>query len=242
MTTGRGAWTTIGMDKTRYYELTRPRVGSHVLKELSLDPEANNYRAANYGVKTIQAILNYLGYANLTVSGKYGWATKRAVRRAQKNIGLTVDGICGPSTFRALLRKIVPIYAVRRNIDPALVWGVAGFESLHDPGAVGYNTPADKGLAQFNTSSGNNTTWWNKVEVTYGVEEAFDYDWALNELVNRLAWARAEFAGKSQALRRDCMILQHNSPVNAYRLFKGETVPQQAKDYIADVKAAMETW
>lgn len=46
-------------------------------------------------VRWVQSILNRLGYANLSVDGVFGSATRNAVRSFQQRNGLSVDGIVG---------------------------------------------------------------------------------------------------------------------------------------------------
>ncbi|WP_433696757.1 peptidoglycan-binding domain-containing protein [Nocardiopsis sp. CA-288880] len=54
-------------------------------------------------VEMIQSELNTKFNAGLTVDGRYGSATERAVRDAQIFFGIGVDGIFGTYTFRALI-------------------------------------------------------------------------------------------------------------------------------------------
>lgn len=56
-------------------------------------------------IKRLQRLLRAVGYKSVTVDGKYGIVTRRAVRRFQKKKGLPVDGIVGPRTWAAL-RKV----------------------------------------------------------------------------------------------------------------------------------------
>lgn len=53
-------------------------------------------------VRTVQNKLRRWGYYSGNVDGIYGPATERAVRAFQKKNGLTVDGIVGRATFKAL--------------------------------------------------------------------------------------------------------------------------------------------
>lgn len=241
MATGRGAWTHIG-GTTPYYELTRPRVGHAVLSNPALDPDSYAERAVNYGVRAIQHRLNDLGLADLTVTGNFGRGTRKGVKAFQASVGLTTDGVVGPTTAKALFRPCLIAKAEARKVDPALAFGIVSVESVFDPGAVGYSTPGDKGFAQFNTTAGNNTTWWNKNPVEFTVENAFDHIWAFTELANRLAWAKTEFSGKGTQLRRECMILQHNSPKAAYDHFAGYDITPEAQSYLSNVLSAMQNF
>lgn len=67
---------------------------------------ANNRAEIKYGssgddVKELQRLLNSNGY-NLTVDGQWGENTEAAVRKYQKQNGLTVDGIVGTNTWGSL--------------------------------------------------------------------------------------------------------------------------------------------
>lgn len=53
-------------------------------------------------VSQIQQALKDRGYFNTNVTGYYGTITETAVRSFQKDNGLSVDGIAGPQTLRAL--------------------------------------------------------------------------------------------------------------------------------------------
>jgi peptidoglycan hydrolase-like protein with peptidoglycan-binding domain len=52
-------------------------------------------------VEELQSMLNRYG-VSVPVTGYYGTATRDAVRRAQRQLGLPVDGLAGPQTHRAL--------------------------------------------------------------------------------------------------------------------------------------------
>ncbi|MFC3883844.1 peptidoglycan-binding protein [Bacillus songklensis] len=54
-------------------------------------------------VKEVQTLLKKKGYFKSTVTGYYGFITKDAVMAFQRAHNLTVDGIVGPNTYRALL-------------------------------------------------------------------------------------------------------------------------------------------
>ena len=53
-------------------------------------------------VRKIQTALKNKGYFNSSIDGIYGTITKKAVERFQKDYGLTVDGIAGKNTLKAL--------------------------------------------------------------------------------------------------------------------------------------------
>ncbi|SHF08660.1 peptidoglycan-binding domain-containing protein [Caloramator proteoclasticus] len=52
----------------------------------------------------LQKSLKDLGYYNSTIDGKFGPLTKDALMRYQRDYGLAVDGICGPSTWKSLAK------------------------------------------------------------------------------------------------------------------------------------------
>lgn len=60
----------------------------------------------NSQVKIVQTMLKNMGYfKNTKVTGYYGSITKQAVKKFQKANGLTVDGIVGNATMKALNKK-----------------------------------------------------------------------------------------------------------------------------------------
>ena len=56
-------------------------------------------------VAEMQGILEHLGYdlGSCGVDGDFGRMTEKAVKAFQKDHGLTVDGICGPKTWKELM-------------------------------------------------------------------------------------------------------------------------------------------
>jgi hypothetical protein len=56
-----------------------------------------------WDVSVLQFLLGRRGFAPPHLNGNFGRGTERAVRRFQRAFGLTVDGIAGPATQRALL-------------------------------------------------------------------------------------------------------------------------------------------
>ncbi len=59
--------------------------------------------AAGDDVKTLQQILRVKGYGALVPSGSFDQPTEEAVKRFQRDAGLTVDGVVGPQTRPALV-------------------------------------------------------------------------------------------------------------------------------------------
>ena len=59
-------------------------------------------------VRALQRALKSLGYSPGAVDGNYGPSTQQAVKNFQQANGLTVDGILGPKTLDALVRRAGP--------------------------------------------------------------------------------------------------------------------------------------
>ena len=81
-----------------------------------LTASAATYSTVRYGskgqdVKTLQTMLNTVDNAKLTVDGSFGKGTLTAVKTFQKSNSLTVDGVCGPTTWKVLSTK----YAIKKS-------------------------------------------------------------------------------------------------------------------------------
>lgn len=61
--------------------------------------------SAGPGVETLQRCLVRLGHS-VSVDGKFGPGTERAVRAFQSSAGLTADGVCGPRTKSAIAAAV----------------------------------------------------------------------------------------------------------------------------------------
>ncbi|GHV01236.1 hypothetical protein FACS1894211_10550 [Clostridia bacterium] len=59
-------------------------------------------------VAAMQKYLNAIGNYGLSVDGIFGTATERAVRAFQQSHGLTVDGIIGPVTWNTIVASLAP--------------------------------------------------------------------------------------------------------------------------------------
>ncbi len=57
-------------------------------------------------VQLLQSVLNRLGYGAGDVDGIFGVRTENAVRRFQRTVGITVDGVVGKNTWNALMPYI----------------------------------------------------------------------------------------------------------------------------------------
>ena len=53
-------------------------------------------------VRTLQSTLKQLGFLNGAADGKFGAATREAVKRFQQSAGLSADGVVGAATWAAL--------------------------------------------------------------------------------------------------------------------------------------------
>lgn len=89
---------------------------------LMVRPEASDalskYGSSGAEVRAIQQALKDRGLFNTNVTGYYGEITREAVKKFQRQKGLTVDGIAGPVTLRALGISIGSIpAATQANID-----------------------------------------------------------------------------------------------------------------------------
>ncbi len=85
--------------------------------------------------KAVKRLQRALG---LTPDGVYGPATRRAVRRFQRREGLTVDGKAGPATLAALGIGAHEAKAVTGTLPP-LLQAIAECESGGNPAAVSPN-------------------------------------------------------------------------------------------------------
>ncbi|MEW8974171.1 MAG: spore cortex-lytic enzyme [Tissierellaceae bacterium] len=87
-------------------------------------------------VRTVQDKLLRWGYYDGTVDGIYGARTYRAIRRFQQRNGLTVDGIVGPATARALgmpASAAGSTQGVNRNADEYLLARTIHGEARGEP-------------------------------------------------------------------------------------------------------------
>jgi hypothetical protein len=219
---GRGAFTRIGKDNglSNYgFVRGRPQDGS--------SPEKGfNYEAVHLGVKSIEGRLVQLGY-DVIVDGKLGPKVKGAVKDFQRKNGLYVSGEVGSLTGPALFKGVITEVGQSYKFDESFIYGVMLAESGGDPGAVGYLTPGDRGLFQFNTLVH---------DVTY--EQAHDFDWATEAMFTRFAGAWDRYQGKGPELRINCSIAQHKSPVEADQWYQTRTAPSDViETYVGRVRA-----
>ena len=83
---------------------TKPtEAATGVLKTTAVNLPVLENKRAGASVKALQGLLNGLGYSCGTVDGEFGSKTLAAVKKFQKENGLTQDGIVGAKTWGALL-------------------------------------------------------------------------------------------------------------------------------------------
>lgn len=222
MVDGRGAFTKVGKDNLQSFYTYRaklPRDGA--------TPEKGfNYEAVHLGVKSIEQRLVQLGY-DVLIDGILGPKVERAIKKFQTKNGISSSGQLGYNTGPALFRGYIEEVGQSFNFNPAYIYGFMKAESGGDPGAVGYSTPGDRGLFQFNTTLGSVT-----------VEEAHDFEWATEEVFSRFNNALNKYKGKGAELKISCAILQHKSPAAADYWFENEQpLGEVSIDYVSRVKA-----
>lgn len=100
----RGAGYIVGYGRP-LYEAAAPQVDLAAIARAINDSKRQTLRQGSRGgaVKWLQIILNDRTGAGLTVDGVFGPMTDRAVRAYQRSRGLVVDGIVGPRTWGSLV-------------------------------------------------------------------------------------------------------------------------------------------
>lgn len=73
-----------------------------VLNDIKTEKTLSKFGSSGNEVVQIQKKLSSWGYYDGDIDGIYGSRTKKAVERFQRNNGLTVDGIAGTNTLRAM--------------------------------------------------------------------------------------------------------------------------------------------
>ena len=91
-------WGKLGFCYASY--LTKSGTAAYSVSQVS-------FGSSGYSVRVCQQRLSNLGYSlgGYGVDGKYGYYTRKAVRAFQANVGISVDGVCGPQTFGWLFYK-----------------------------------------------------------------------------------------------------------------------------------------
>lgn len=112
-------------------------------------PYSISSNPTGYGPRAIQIELKH-NQLDVGVDGQFGTATADAVKVFQAHRSLTVDGVVGPITARALLAKRRDELHKDIPIERWILRGIIAQESGFDFGAVGFAHEADKGLVQIN--------------------------------------------------------------------------------------------
>lgn len=73
-----------------------------VIEPIAADAAVLKYGSRGEAVRTVQSKLKRWGYYSGSVDGIFGSGTKSAVMYFQRTNGLTVDGMVGPQTSKAL--------------------------------------------------------------------------------------------------------------------------------------------
>ncbi len=89
----------LGWVKSHLGGHVEPHVHPHVVKA---PPPTLKQGATGFEVKRLQRLLEQRGFRLGAIDSKFGPATEKAVRKAQKSYGLQPDGIVGPLTWHAL--------------------------------------------------------------------------------------------------------------------------------------------
>lgn len=118
-------------------------------------PTDLNEFAAHLAVKAIQTQLVAGGFtardgSALRVDGVFGRNVDHAVRLFQAAKGLTVDGVFGSASARAMFHPLMAAAAGGRGVPVDLLCGTVTYESGVDPGAVGVQDADDLGMGQLN--------------------------------------------------------------------------------------------
>lgn len=76
-----------------------PGTAQYIGEKISAEMTLSKLGSQGEEVRRIQNKLRSLGFYSGTVDGIYGTATQSAVRAFQKSVGITADGIAGPTTL-----------------------------------------------------------------------------------------------------------------------------------------------
>lgn len=224
--TGRGSWSKRGMRTTRgMYE----RGCSWGVSSC----DTQDKWAVNRAVLAVQVLLGYNGFPVQYVSapGVFGPLTEASTNAFQEKYAAPADGLVGPNTTRALLRKLVNEQERLNGIPDRLLWGQIGAETSWDLGCVGYYTPKDVGICQMNL-------YYN---ASMSPDQAMDPLYVIPISAKRLRTRFNEYRTYTTDVTRawDAAVLSHNSPVRARAYAKTGVYPTaQAADYVSKVRAA----
>jgi hypothetical protein len=247
---GRGAWTERGKGNgTIYYclQADEPLDGTEpeVMPEDPLGIEETSdpdwYDRAHRGVLGLQRLLRLNGVPEVPLNGIFEAKTDLAVKRFQhqypERVG-AADGLVGPKTMKALCHMVLLSAGLAEEINPKWLYGQICKETQFDPGAQGQLNAPDSGICQFNLMAGTDNKITQK-ELSF----AYNPVRAINASMQRFASAWDDYKGKGLALRIDCSIAQHNSPLWANQWFaSGEAPNDTIAEYVADVRDYAIEW
>lgn len=246
--TGRGAWSSRGIEFSNRYQLSPKgvaRLGTECEKSL-------DHWAVGAAINAIRARLVYLGLTDKAAdrnTGRFGSDMNEGVRAFQAanfdpmtEKPLWVDGIVGMSDSRALWTPVIDRSEEKYQIPKHLLRGLLNHESLLDTGAVGYYIyyinydgttrygGVDRGLEQNNSKANTSVDW----------RTAFDADWSIDDGGRRLRVQYdklyADYPNQTSDVLWDAAIVSHNSPANGRSWARlGAPPTTQAAAYVASV-------
>jgi soluble lytic murein transglycosylase-like protein len=182
---------------TRYYRRTRP---------VTVFP--SDHRHA-YGCRAVKRALTAQGFVVAKMDSEkpvIGSQAEEAIRAFQRSKKLTVDGIVGPQSARALFDHYIRIAEKDQGIPDRLACRKLALESNFDPACLGADG-SDKGIAQINEV--------HKLAPEQVFEPAFAIPWAARYL-----------RGHYDALRDwDAALASYNMGRGAAREWQGAGKP-----------------
>lgn len=124
----------VGPQTWRLLDEARWRLGDRVLRY------APTHLISGDDVSALQQRLLELGFDPGRIDGVLGPDTEHALRDLQRNVGIPVDGLCGPVTFKALDRLARTVVGgAPEQLREAARWGGSG------PGLAGKTVVIDPG-------------------------------------------------------------------------------------------------
>jgi hypothetical protein len=181
-------------------------------------------------VKGIQTALIINGGDPGPLDGWFGEKTERALKRVQTRLNLTSDGVWGPVTAKAVLRKLINEQERIHGIVGGYLCGMVKTESAFDLAAHAKNDLEDSyGLVQVN----------RKAHSEYTLAQIVSPEWNLRYAAKRVRSAYDEFRrrGAADNLAWKCAIAQHNSPRQAELWYKNRTPPSaQIEGYVDSIQ------
>lgn len=243
---GRGAWAKsgIGFD---YRYMVSPSVETRIgtLAEVSLSHWA--VAAGSWAIQQRLIELGFLAPVDDSERGIFGLKTKAAVIAFQKaNVDpdggrqLDADGTVGKSDARALFTPAILTAEKTYGIPNRLLVGETNFESMLDPGAVGYYIyypdyrGVDRGMSQINGLSNSQVSWLQ------AFNPAFSADWSGARLRSFFDRYHVAYPRQSVSSLWDAAICAHNNPSAAgVWAATGIAPTAAAAKYVAGVKNAI---